>query len=96
MDIEEITITHEFSNMETLSTQRRTRACAPTFTHIIIVTYTHARMREGEREGGEGGREGRGGREGGEGCPNHLNLFSFRNSAIGYMCASFQMSTFLT
>ena len=29
-------------------------------------------------------------------CPNHLNLFSLRNSAIGYMCASFQMSTFLT
>ena len=43
-------------------------------------------------------------------CPNHLNLFSQRNSAIGYMCtylllkinlltyllASFQMSTFLT
>ena len=28
--------------------------------------------------------------------PNHLNLFSLRNSAIGYMCASFQMSTFLT
>ena len=29
-------------------------------------------------------------------CPYHLNLFSLRNSAIGYMCASFQMSTFLT
>ena len=29
-------------------------------------------------------------------CPNHLNLFSVRNSVIGYMCASFQMSTFLT
>ena len=29
-------------------------------------------------------------------CPNYLNLFSLRNSAIGYMCASFQMSTFLT
>ena len=29
-------------------------------------------------------------------CPNHLNLFALRNSAIGYMCASFQMSTFLT
>ena len=29
-------------------------------------------------------------------CPNHLNLFSLRNSAIGYICASFQMSTFLT
>ena len=29
-------------------------------------------------------------------CPNHLNLFSLRNSAIGYMRASFQMSTFLT
>ena len=29
-------------------------------------------------------------------CPNHLNLYSLRNSAIGYMCASFQMSTFLT
>ena len=29
-------------------------------------------------------------------CPNHLNLFSLRNTAIGYMCASFQMSTFLT
>ena len=29
-------------------------------------------------------------------CPNHLNLFSLRNSAIGYTCASFQMSTFLT
>ena len=29
-------------------------------------------------------------------CPTHLNLFSLRNSAIGYMCASFQMSTFLT
>ena len=29
-------------------------------------------------------------------CPNHLNLFSLRNYAIGYMCASFQMSTFLT
>ena len=29
-------------------------------------------------------------------CPNHLNLFSLRNSATGYMCASFQMSTFLT
>ena len=29
-------------------------------------------------------------------CPNHLNLFSLRDSAIGYMCASFQMSTFLT
>ena len=28
-------------------------------------------------------------------CPNHLNLFSLRNSAIGYMCASFQISTFL-
>ena len=28
--------------------------------------------------------------------PNHINLFSLRNSAIGYMCASFQMSTFLT
>ena len=28
--------------------------------------------------------------------PNHLNLFSLRSSAIGYMCASFQMSTFLT
>ena len=28
--------------------------------------------------------------------PNHLNLFSLRNSAIGYMCGSFQMSTFLT
>ena len=28
--------------------------------------------------------------------PNHLNLFSLRNSAIGYVCASFQMSTFLT
>ena len=28
-------------------------------------------------------------------CPNHLNLFSLRYSAIGYMCASFQMSTFL-
>ena len=27
---------------------------------------------------------------------DHLNLFSLRNSAIGYMCASFQMSTFLT
>ena len=27
--------------------------------------------------------------------PNHLNLFSLRNSAIGYMCASFQMSTCL-
>ena len=29
-------------------------------------------------------------------CPNHINLFSLRNSATGYMCASFQMSTFLT
>ena len=29
-------------------------------------------------------------------CPNHLNLFSLRNYAIGYMCASFQMSTFRT
>ena len=30
-------------------------------------------------------------------CPNHINLFFPRNSAIGYyMCASFQMSTFLT
>ena len=29
-------------------------------------------------------------------CPNHLNLFSLRYSAIGYMCASFQVSTFLT
>ena len=29
-------------------------------------------------------------------CPNHLSLFSLRNSAIGYMRASFQMSTFLT
>ena len=29
-------------------------------------------------------------------CPNHLNLFSLRNPAIGYMCASFPMSTFLT
>ena len=29
-------------------------------------------------------------------CPDHLNLFSLRNSAIGYMCASFQMYTFLT
>ena len=29
-------------------------------------------------------------------CPNHLNLFSLRNSAFGYMCVSFQMSTFLT
>ena len=28
-------------------------------------------------------------------CQNHLNLFSLRNSAIGYTCASFQMSTFL-
>ena len=28
--------------------------------------------------------------------PNHLNLFFLMNSAIGYMCASFQMSTFLT
>ncbi len=24
-------------------------------------------------------------------CPNHLKLFYLRNSAIGYMCASFQM-----
>ena len=29
-------------------------------------------------------------------CPNHLNLFTLKNSAIGYMCASFQMSTLLT
>ena len=31
-------------------------------------------------------------------CPNHLNLFSLRNSAIGNMSASFRMSssTFLT
>ena len=29
-------------------------------------------------------------------CPNHLSLFSLRNSTIGYMHASFQMSTFLT
>ena len=28
--------------------------------------------------------------------PNHLNLFSLRNSVIVYRCASFQMSTFLT
>ena len=28
--------------------------------------------------------------------PNHLDLFSLRNYAIGFMCASFQMSTFLT
>ena len=28
--------------------------------------------------------------------PNRLNLFSLKNSAIGHMCASFQMSTFLT
>ena len=29
-------------------------------------------------------------------CPTHIILFALRNSAIGYMCASFQMSTFLT
>ena len=29
-------------------------------------------------------------------CPNHINLFSLRKYGIGYMCASFQMSTFLT
>ena len=29
-------------------------------------------------------------------CPNHLSLFSLRNSAIGYMCVSFQMSTSLS
>ena len=28
--------------------------------------------------------------------PNHLDLFSLRNPAIGYMCGSFQMSVFLT
>ena len=28
--------------------------------------------------------------------PNYLNRFSLRNSAIWYICASFQMSTFLT
>ena len=28
-------------------------------------------------------------------CPNYLNIFSLRNSAIGYMCAYFPMSTFL-
>ena len=28
--------------------------------------------------------------------PNHLNLFSLRNSAIGHICASSEVSTFLT
>ena len=27
-------------------------------------------------------------------CLNHLNIFPLGKSAIGYMCASFQMSTF--
>ena len=29
-------------------------------------------------------------------CPNHIDLFSLRDSAIWHRCASFQKSTFLT
>ena len=29
-------------------------------------------------------------------CPNHLNLFSLRNSVIVYSCASFHISSFFT
>ena len=29
-------------------------------------------------------------------CPNHINLFSLRNFAIGYMCAPFQIHVFIS